>query len=333
MKNFLLNIVFKFLRIITLNYRFSRASDTLMIFVFHKVSDKKSKYHTPLEIDVYKKLCLFLKKHYEVIHFKDVKEYFDSKKSRPAAIITFDDGLIDIIQNVLPFMKENQIKFNINIDSEILETGKPQDFLKVYDILNYTNPNSYFDSKYMGDELILENKTPFQVEDEFTKILTKLNRQEKRDFVSRMAEKLKMNESQYYGVINSNLLFELNQDYLLEIGSHTHSHPVLTELTDESIKDELTLSKEILENCIRENVNIIAYPNGACNDKIDKIAFSTGYSFILKSENIINHKKNYSKGEFFRINQYHNSFEIAIAHSFGITNKFKNILRGKIFNS
>ena len=74
---------------------------------------------------------------YAVIHLSGIDAHF-SKSNKPAAIISFDDGHYDILENAYPVLSSLKMPFNINIDTEILETGKAQDYVRVYDILNHT---------------------------------------------------------------------------------------------------------------------------------------------------------------------------------------------------
>lgn len=329
----MLNFLFKSLRLLTLNYKFSRGNSTLLIFVFHKVSNEETKFHTPLKLDTYKNLCYFISKYYNIIHFSEVENYYSKKNSKPAAIITFDDGLIDIKKCVFPFMKKENLKFNINIDTEILSTQLPQDFLRVYDILNNTKIDSYFDPKYMNEPIQVADKNHYYVESMFTEVLSNLSRENKRDFVIRMDETLEMKKENYYGVLSEDDLTYLSENHLVEIGSHTHSHPDLQKISDFEVKEELLVSKEILEKLMNKPVDIIAYPNGKCDGKIDEIAKSVGYKFLLKSENRINKNIDYCNDNYFRVNQYHNSYEVALAYSFGVIDYLKKIKNGKLFNS
>lgn len=317
-------------RKLTFNYKIFRTRNKLLVLVFHKVSDKKTLFHSPMPVETYEKICLFLKKHFEIIHFSEVNQYFHSKNNKKrAAIITFDDGLVDIKENVLPFMNKHRMKFNINIDTEILQTCLPQDFLKIYDILNATTPNEYIDMKYMETPILVRNRVPIDVESEFTVLLSNLNSEERRDFVQRMADNLSMN-SNYYGVLSTNDVSKLSENSIIEFGSHTHTHPDLTKISDELVRNELIQSKQILSTLIQNEIQIIAYPNGQCNSRIDSLSIQLGYRYLLKSEDKYSKIEDIRKGHFYRVNQYHSSFEIAIAHTLGLFRFIKKNIYGKI---
>ena len=326
----ILSLFLYIFRKITLDYKFLRKKDKLLVLVFHKVSDSKSAYHSPMPINTYNKICLFIKKHYNVIHFSEVDEYYSSKVyPKAAAIVTFDDGLIDIKDNVMPFMNKHSIKFNINLDTEILETNLPQDFLKIYDILNATKPIKYMDPKYMVTPILIYKRKPIDVETDFTFILSNLTSNARREFVQRMANNLGMH-SDYYGVVSISDLKKWSNNPNIEFGSHTHTHPDLTRISTDSVTKELMQSKRILSLNLDKEIEIIAYPNGQSNASIDNLSKEIGYKYLLKSEDTYTSFEDIKKGHFYRVNQYHPSFEIGIAHTLGLFKLIKKHLYGKV---
>lgn len=70
--------------------------------------------------------------------------------------------------------------------------------------------------------------------------------------------------------LNKEQLKEIDDSKLVEIGSHTHNHSVLSDLNDTQIENELKESKEILENLLGHPVKTITYPTGAYNDNVLK---------------------------------------------------------------
>ncbi len=57
-----------------------------------------------------------------------------------------------------------------------------------------------------------------------------------------------------------------------EIGSHTVTHPFLTQLTEKEIEEEFKKSKQILEDNYGVIVSSVAFPYGNYNDKVINIA-------------------------------------------------------------
>lgn len=51
-------------------------------------------------------------------------------------------------------------------------------------------------------------------------------------------------------------------DFGIELGAHTHTHPILSSLSESAAKQEIYDSKLILESIVQREVRYFAYPNG-----------------------------------------------------------------------
>ena len=323
MKNFLFYVI----RQLNFNYVLEKSKNNrLLILMFHQVNNYNSIFYKGTPINVFKETCLFIKKNYTVLLPSEVKKHFRTS-SKPAAIISFDDGHYDIIKNALPILKNLDLPFNVNIDTEILQTGKPQDFVRVYDILNYCNVNSYYDNEFMIKPIDIDKSYAVKVEKEFTKILSNFSVKKRRKFIEKMAIDLKMDEGKYSKMLSINDIKKLNE-YKVEFGSHSYSHPILTKLSSEEIYFELKSSKTKLEEIIKSNINILAYPNGIYNEEVENIAKDLGFKFLLKTGDKINKIKNIEEEivSWRRVNQYHQTINEALAYTFQKTKLLRSII-------
>ena len=69
----------------------------------------------------------------------------------------------------------------------------------------------------------------------------------------------------------------------LRIGSHCKTHRFLNEMSPVEIREELLYSKSELERLSSREVNCVAIPNGAVDDRVREIALDVGYSLIFTS--------------------------------------------------
>ena len=63
----------------------------------------------------------------------------------------------------------------------------------------------------------------------------------------------------------------------MEFQSHSVSHPDLTILADQPLRDELVNSKEILQKGLATSITSLAYPGGAFNEKVVIAVEKAGY--------------------------------------------------------
>lgn len=69
----------------------------------------------------------------------------------------------------------------------------------------------------------------------------------------------------------------------MEIGSHSMSHPYLTDIDRDAILNELIQSKQVLESCLGESIESFGVPFGFVDNDIIKMAFEAGYKTVCTS--------------------------------------------------
>jgi len=80
-----------------------------------------------------------------------------------------------------------------------------------------------------------------------------------------------------HGSMTEENLKELIESGHVMIGSHSKSHPLLSQLSDEAIQQELSGSKNELETMLGVPVQDLAYPSGDIDERVISIAQEVGY--------------------------------------------------------
>lgn len=70
----------------------------------------------------------------------------------------------------------------------------------------------------------------------------------------------------------------------IEFGSHTVTHPNLTQCSPEQIRKEFIDSKQMIEQLTGKEIISIAYPYGAVNDTAKSLAIEAGYKFGIATD-------------------------------------------------
>jgi len=70
----------------------------------------------------------------------------------------------------------------------------------------------------------------------------------------------------------------------MRLGSHAHNHVVLTTLPSDRIKNELRVSREILEQRLSCAIRTLAVPYGFCDQHVLAAAWESGYSVVCTSK-------------------------------------------------
>lgn len=87
-------------------------------------------------------------------------------------------------------------------------------------------------------------------------------------------------------MLNWRELAELEQAGI-EIGAHTVTHPKLDILPEKDVRDELSISKDQLEQHLGREVPGLAYPFGYSNQQVREVARELGYTYAYSVDNAI----------------------------------------------
>lgn len=82
---------------------------------------------------------------------------------------------------------------------------------------------------------------------------------------------------------------------LIEIGSHTATHPDLRSLSTNDLRKELVESKQNLENILNRDVNMFSVPYGSYHDEVMQMAGEVGYTHVFTSDPLVVHEENATK--------------------------------------
>lgn len=178
-------------------------------------------------------------------------------------IITVDDGWKDNIKNIVPLANLYNIPVTIFVTTDPVASG------------------GGFWWSYIKKALKLKI-TQFTVAD--LKMMT--NRKRKR-----ILNDIKKVVSVDREAMDKNQLIQIASSNNIHIGSHTNTHPILPNCTDQEAEFEIKYPRTIIESWIHKPVISFAYPNGDFSDRdvelVKKagyqIAFSTRRSYIIPS--------------------------------------------------
>lgn len=99
-------------------------------------------------------------------------------------------------------------------------------------------------------------------------------------------------------VASAELLRTVSQQPLVQIGSHSVTHPNFKQLDDEKAKDELIKSKAMLEEILGHEVKWFSFPHGAYTQRSVDLAKQSGYTrvFTIEPVRLQNPREEFSIG-------------------------------------
>lgn len=248
-------------------------------------------YVTPAS---FRKHMDLLRKHFRVISLEELCLNVNKENLKPLCAITFDDGWKDFYTNAYPVLKEY---------------GYPS---TVFLPTNYIGSKRIFWTDKIADVLLsgefksscLDNVSDNQIKDQLLRSHTKANihalinflKKYPEDEIELFIEKIgkginKRNTEPLF--MNWDQVKELYQSRIVEFGSHTANHLILTKENALAVINELQTSMNDLRrrNLVSSRFVPFCYPNGNNSKEIVKMLRESGYSCAVTTKRGWNDKK------------------------------------------
>ena len=106
----------------------------ITILNLHKISNEDNPFYPSLSPKLFEELLKYIIKEFNVITFREIDKYQYSDK--PNIILSFDDGFYDFLEYAMPILDKYNIRVNLNIIPQCIESGKPIWDVMLGDFLN-----------------------------------------------------------------------------------------------------------------------------------------------------------------------------------------------------
>lgn len=283
-----------------------RLSQRLSIITFHRVltAPQRQCYPlpglavTPAELDAHLK---FATRHFQCMSLTKALDLWaeGGDSGPPLLAITFDDGQLDNYHNALPVLERHGVTASFYIPSQILEDPSPLWHDAMATSVAWltsclANPSISHGSSTQGVvvELLAElhaspkherlaSHSPVEAALEGTKLWYPAQR---RDWILRAHTLLpRPFQPDWDGFMN----VEEMKDLVArghEIGSHSHSHALLPQCTEEELLAEIAGSKLKLESVLDSPVTTFCYPNGSIDPRSVGHVRKAGYRAAVTTQ-------------------------------------------------
>ena len=261
---------------------------SLTVVNYHRIDDpyrkdfdsfKPNVSATPQDFD---RQLDYLAKWFNVVSLSDIVEWLDGRKDLPpyAALITFDDGYLDNYTSAFPILHKFNFPALIFLTTGHIGTDAPF----YWDMAAYCFAHTRSDNLTFPDGRVehWSNQSELdQVSKNWIEFMKTLPHMEKQAYVENLPVLLEVSIPAGYFqklMMDWDQVREMHQGGI-EFGAHTVHHPILTRISPEQAREEVTGSKIRTEEELGEPVRGFAYPNGQAsdlNEGIEKIVADSG---------------------------------------------------------
>ena len=263
-----------------------------LILMYHGVVNK---VNTNLSVNHisksdFEKQLSYLQKHFNVVSLSEIFESYrlQQQPSELTIAITFDDGYENNYINAFPLLKKYNLPATIFVAAQCLQDNSA---ILWYDFIDLFKSEINLEALNMSEIQLgnekLEALKKIKSLSQLKTFFKTLNTLEKKSITDVLIAKDKVetlkqrSDKEFWKMLNAKQMKEMSDSRLIEIGSHSVTHPNLDTLNKADLENELKVSKHLLEEVISKEVISIAYPDGAYNEEVKDVSLKIGYKNLL----------------------------------------------------
>ncbi len=234
----------------------------LLVFIFHQVLAEPDPLR-PYEPDVeqFDWMIRHIAENFSVLHLDEaVARLADDSLPPAAACITFDDGYRNNAEVALPILLRHRVVATFFIASGFLGRGRMWNDDVIEAVRKLGAADAAWHAFGLGSHCLATPADRLQCLATVLPRLKYFPHQERARLARAIACQAGVEEE-------SSLMMEREHLALLiaggmEIGAHTHSHPILSGMAADEVRDEITRGRRALEAMTGRAIRLFAYPNG-----------------------------------------------------------------------
>lgn len=235
----------------------------LSILIFHRVlAEPDPLFPGEATVDTFDAQLTWLKAVFNVLPLSEaVARLKAGSLPARAACITFDDGYADNFTYALPILQKHGLPATFFIATAYLNGGRMFNDTVIEAIRSATLPTLDLSDLDLGRHDIGTTPAKTQAIGRLLPQVKYLPPDQREDTVARIAELAGGNPLPDDLMMTTGQLKRLHAAGM-EIGGHTHRHPILAKLDDAEVRAEIAQGKAWLEDTLGERIRLFAYPNG-----------------------------------------------------------------------
>jgi peptidoglycan/xylan/chitin deacetylase (PgdA/CDA1 family) len=287
-----------------------------LILTYHGVLQKGREQYVNrncVEAAMFDRQMAYLARHYQVMALPELMLQLRAKRNLPpyTAAITFDDGFQNNFTAAWPILKKHRLPATIFLTTAYMGAAEPALWTERVDHVIHSAAIKKIRLEIDGHPKIFFLRTSTDREaasDQIRAYLKRLPLQQRENAVAALAQQAdaqingdnkEARETAKRAATEQGMLAEIEERYAflnwqqvgtmaqdqITFGSHTHTHSILSTLSETEAHFELSESRRMIEQELGAVCNLFSYPNGSERDfgprdklLLDKLGYQAAVS-------------------------------------------------------
>jgi peptidoglycan/xylan/chitin deacetylase (PgdA/CDA1 family) len=256
----------------------------LVVLNLHNVSPVGGRFTRPIPPEVFEELVRWLGQACHLTTFGELSTPARDD-TRPAAILSFDDGYRDFVEYAMPILERHGVRANQNIVPASVDSGRPPWNVGLLNALEAIPAERLQRLELPEGELAM----PGSLEDEqvlmrwgveLSRVLKMRSREERVPLVNALTEQL---DGELAGtgppMMCASEVAEAASHH--EVGVHSYAHDSMEFETDDFFADDVRSCRDWYRAHIGTEARVYAFPNGSHRREQVELARQGGFDHVL----------------------------------------------------
>jgi peptidoglycan/xylan/chitin deacetylase (PgdA/CDA1 family) len=197
---------------------------------------------------------------------------------RPPLAVTFDDAQRDNYRHAKPVLDKARVRATFFVPTEAASTGELLWHDRAAYVVDAWTKKGTAHGVRVAESLGLSaSMSPSDLPAAIVEKLKAARQAEREAWISQQIDALGgLPYPSWDGMMTFDELRRLSGEEH-EIGSHSHSHPILTRSDDPTLRDELAISARKLAEQLKQTPTSFCYPNGDTDERVIRATRASGY--------------------------------------------------------
>ena len=234
------------------------------ILCYHRVGGGGVPLYSGLPPQIFQQQMQYLRRNYRLVSLDSMLALLDAPASSGQFVaVTFDDGYRDVYTHAFPVLQNLQIPATIYLTVDVIEQDSVAWYDRIFLALSLVQADKFDVMLDKPRRFLLSNPVSrLRAAEQIISYLRRIPATARIDFCRELDRQVPVPADQIAGRMLTWEQIRTMQKAGASFGSHTLSHPAISQLSRAALEDELRTSRQIIENRLQAPAKDFAYPFG-----------------------------------------------------------------------